>query len=189
MADVTVRITDRLIINACNTPGGPVYEWRDMVTARIREDAIVNSPINDPMNAQHRAEVVGTFQRSWAPWDRRGSHGHNNIGRVMNTADHAQIVEYGRSASRKMQIFSWTAWGPGIYRVGGPRRIKPKGFPGSPLTKRQKSYNEWAVKYNRKVDRLPERKGGKTGERDGDHVLAHAAQRVMASQGISVSLY
>ena len=119
---VEVHVTDRAIISACNTPGGPVFEWRDMIGKEVTIHAMSISPINDVLNAQHRGGVVGEFIRSWG-WDRVGSNGHTVRATVYNGADHAVYVEEGRSESRKWQTFSWSRWGGGVQTTDytGPR--------------------------------------------------------------------
>jgi hypothetical protein len=179
---VNVKVTDRTVISALNTPGGAVHEWRDDTASKITNQARATSPVNNPLNAVHRGEVTGVFKASWS-WDRRGSSGHHVVLRVENSADHAQYVEFGRSASTKMQIFSWTAWEGGIYRVGGPRerkqRVNPRTGKLSKLSKRSLAHNE-------RIKGLPPRRGRGTSGRDGEHVLAHATERVLGEQGILV---
>lgn len=132
MADgVDVDIDDRLIISACNTPGGGVYEWRDDAAVDVGLWATARSPVNDPSNARHRgrvrgsdpANVPGLFKKSWG-WDRMGSNGHRVRATIYNGAPHAQIVEYGRRDSVKWETFAWTGHRPrGAIRthVGGTR--------------------------------------------------------------------
>jgi hypothetical protein len=120
MASATVHITDARIIQACNTPGGPVYEWRNKKEAEVLRVAYNLSPVNDPQNAQHRGGNVGTFRRSFV--SRRTGNQHHVGFVVENFADHAIYVELGRSASSKRQVFSWTAWGGDIRAVPATRR-------------------------------------------------------------------
>ena len=116
-AGVRVVVSDELIIKALNVPGQPVSNWRDRTGEMIISEAQANSPINDPLDAEHRGGIVGTYAASWY-WDRYGNQ-HVVGARVGNVADHAIYVEYGRSASRKYQRFSWTGWGGEIRAVGG----------------------------------------------------------------------
>ena len=114
--DVRVLIRGADVIRALNTPGGPVREYVDNIGKDTRRIATATAPVNDPLDAQHRGGVVGTYKASFR-FDRRGSRGHRVIGRVTNSAGHADIVENGRSASHRWQRFSWTVWGGDIRRV------------------------------------------------------------------------
>lgn len=124
MTQVKVLIRSSDIIRALNTPGGAVREFVDEVTNDTFVYAVDSSPVNDPLNAQHRGGVVGTYAASWGT-DRRGSRGHRVIGRVFNTADHALFVEEGRGPAFTPivkgvgggQRFSWTVWGGRIRKV------------------------------------------------------------------------
>jgi hypothetical protein len=110
MADVKVHITDAQIIRALNTPGGAVFEWSKERADQVRDTAVRNSPVNDPLDAVHRGGVVGVFKASWATIPRR--HGHQVGFVVLNAADHAPYVEFGRTASTKRQRFSWRGFTP-----------------------------------------------------------------------------
>ena len=182
MAQVTVKITDRLIIAALNTPGGGVYQWRDEVGREIKATAEATSPINDPLNAVHRGGVVGTYKAGW-DWDRRGSSGHHVIARVTNSSDHAVYVEWGRTASRKLQIFSWTAWGGDIRRVGGPQPV-PTDARGRHLFYRR-GLSRGELAFNERIAGLPRWAGSGTKARAGQHILGRATVAVLGSQGIS----
>lgn len=128
---VVIRSSD--IIRALNTPGGAVREFVDEVSLDTLRYAEADSPINNPLNAQHRGGVTGTYFAGWR-FDRRGSRGHRVLGRVFNIAEHAAIVEFGRgpavtpviSKTEGGQRFSWSVWGGSIRRVGytGPRAGK-----------------------------------------------------------------
>jgi hypothetical protein len=170
-SSVKVHITDRAVITALGTPGGPVYEWRDQIGAEIKAQAQATSPVNDPQNAVHRGGRVGTYKKGW-DWDRRGSRGHHNIARIVNSADHADIVEYGRSGSSRMQIFSWTEWQGEIKRIGGPKP-NPRG-----RSARQRALNKASKD-------LPPWAGYRTGARPGRHILARAVASALGSQGIA----
>jgi hypothetical protein len=162
MASADVQISDRAIITALNTPGGGVYQWRDRVGERTKIAAIDLSPVNNPGNAMHRGGVVGTYRKSW-DWNRRGSHGHHVIAVVLNSAPHAQIVEYGRSGSGQQQVFTWTEY-PGIrVRVGGPGRIYPK----------RNIRGQFRRQGSSGAGR-PKKIGERTGPRLGRHVLTRA---------------
>jgi hypothetical protein len=124
-SDVRVEVDDIAIISALNTPGGGVYEWRDGVGHDIAMRAMITSPINNPLNAVHREGVVGTYKKSWA-WGRQGSNGHRVRAIVFNSADHAEFVEFGRSASNKYQRFSWSRWNGDIRSVGGVVEGRPR---------------------------------------------------------------
>jgi hypothetical protein len=116
---VTVDISNALIITALNVPGQPVHNWSERVERRIRTRATSSSPVNNPLNAEHRGGVVGTYKASWRG-DRIGTNGHKVRCTVINVSDHAAVVEYGRSGSKKYQRFSWTRWG-GDIRVAETR--------------------------------------------------------------------
>lgn len=108
----TIEITDASVILALNTPGGPAREWLDRVIEEIRVLAIANSPVNNPLNAVHRGGKVGTYKGSWKT-SKAGSNAHVVKGTVLNTAEHAYYVEYGRGpATNTRQRFSWTGFKP-----------------------------------------------------------------------------
>lgn len=108
-SDVQVRIEDGLIISALNTPGGGVYEWRDETANEIERLAQAAAPINDPLNELHRAPRRGLYKASFS-WTRVGSNGHRVRAHIVNSAPHADIVEFGRSGVVGYQRFSWTVW-------------------------------------------------------------------------------
>lgn len=118
---VSVDISHASVIAACNTPGGPIYEWRDRTATVAIGNAQGRAPVNNPLNAMHRGGVVGTYRASFG-WDRTGSHGHLVSATIFNDADHAIYVEEGRSASLRHQTFSWTRWGGRIRTVDSTRR-------------------------------------------------------------------
>jgi hypothetical protein len=185
---VNVRISDRAIISALNTPGGAIHEWRDQICMEVRATAQATAPINNPENAQHRGGVVGEYKKGF-DWDRRGSSGHHVVGRVTNSQPYAIYVELGRSASAKMQIFSWTAWGGKIKRIGGPKpvRTREEHTPGDTrhiYYNRQLSRGELA--YNERIGSgLPPYAGDSTNARDGLHILRDALMGAMGSAGIA----
>lgn len=117
MASARVDITDARIIAACNTPGGPVYEWRNKKEDLVLSNAYKLSPVNRRLNAKHRGGVTGTFRASWVSL-RTGNQHHLGFN-VENFADHAIFVEFGRSESTKRQTFSWIKWHGDIRTVGG----------------------------------------------------------------------
>jgi len=119
-SQVKVSISDAAVIQALNTPGGAVYEWRNDIERDILQRAFNTSPVNDPLNAVHRGGVVGVFKVSWVG-DHIGSNGHIVRARIENFADHAIYVEEGRGASQKFQEFSWTQWNGEIRTVGRDR--------------------------------------------------------------------
>lgn len=106
MADVVVNITDVQIIEALNTPGGPVFRWRDETAEMTIRIAQATGPVNDVLNALHRGGVVGTYIRSFG-WDRVGSNGHQVRATITNDCDHADIVELGRHTSHGFERFTW----------------------------------------------------------------------------------
>jgi len=129
-----VDVDDLKVWRQCNRPGGTggVGAYRDAWLSQAKTVAVASSPVNDPLNAVHRGGVVGTYKASW-----RVSHDAAPVwvaaGRLSNTADHAIIVEKGRSESRKPQLFSWTKWGGKIKWVGiDPSKARyAAGFPVS----------------------------------------------------------
>jgi len=180
---IRVHIDDHLIISVLNSPGGGVSNWRDQVGQEIKSQAEATSPINNPANAMHREGVTGTYKAGW-DWDRRGTSGHHVVARVTNSADHAVYVEWGRSASHEMQIFSWTAWGGDIRRIGGPQPV-PVDERGRHLRYRRK-LSPGEVKYNERVGRtLPRWAGSHTSARAGQHILGRATVAVLGSAGIT----
>lgn len=181
-AGVKVTISDHLIISALNAPGGGVYRWRDEIGKEIKAIAEATSPINDPLNAMHRGGEVGTYKFGW-DWDRRGSSGHHTVARVTNSSDHAVYVEYGRSGSTKLQIFSWTAWHGDIRRVGGPTPIPTTPAGNHARFNRRLSPGE--VRFNERMSGLPRWMGFGTGPRAGMHILGKATVAALGSQGIS----
>lgn len=184
MVDVKVNVTHKAIISALNTPGGAVHDWRDMIGGEIMSIAQGTSPINDPLNAQHRGGEVGIYKASW-DWDRRGSSGHHVVARVTNDAPHAVFVEWGRSPSYKMQIFSWTEWGGAIGRIGGPTEIPSEG--GRTIGRRRnRRLSRGELAYNERIrNTLPRYRGSHTNAREGYHILGKAVVAVLGSQGIS----
>lgn len=183
MADVNVKISDRAIISALNTPGGDIYRWRDEVTREVWATAIATAPINNPLNAVHRGGVVGQYKAGF-DWDRRGSSGHHTVGRVTNSVDYAIYVELGRSESRKLQIFSWTAWGGDIRRVGGPKPVQQRDDGRHLFFNRPLSPGELA--YNDRIDvQLPRWMGEGTNARAGQHILRNALIGALGSAGIT----
>jgi hypothetical protein len=112
---ITVRVSDKLIIKACNTPGGSGGVARDMnaTAKKVKMRAIQLSPRNNPMNASHRGGVVGVYQRSFKT--RRYGNGHILVREIWNTAKHAGVVEDGRRSTHWGQTFWDTQW-PGHFR-------------------------------------------------------------------------
>lgn len=160
MSSVEVRITDRTVISALNTPGGAVYEWRDETMRAIADRAWMRSPVNSPLNARHRGGVTGEYKRGWRV-SRGGSNGHRVRLTVSNISDHAIYVEEGRSPSTKFQAFSWSRWGGETRWVGRPTRAN-----------------------FRRGGRLP-RGGGGTAGRPGKHVLRNATNLVLRRNGLA----
>lgn len=171
-----VTVTDRAIISALNTPGGAVYRWRDEVGRETKRIAEGIAPINNPMNAEHRGGTVGTYQASFG-FDRRGSSGHHVVARVTNDSDHADIVEFGRSSSSKMQVFSWAEFGGATVRVGGPGSIS-SFLQGKRTVSRRQALEAF-------IGNLPPKIGKSTQAREGYHILSRALVGAMGSQGIS----
>lgn len=140
MSDVRVNVTDAAIISALNTPGGAVYEWRDDTMLKIANRAYDTSPVNNPLNAQHRGGEVGTYKLGWRT--RRTGNQHR-VGMVIsNDSDHAVYVEFGRSASGKYQAFTWAkASPPGSFvEVGGDLGGGTAGRPGRNILRNATNY-------------------------------------------------
>lgn len=113
---VTVRVSDKLIIKACNTPSGSGGVARSMnkTAKKVKLRAVQLSPRNNPMNATHRGGVVGTYQRSFKT--RRYGNGHILVREIWNTSDHAAIVEDGRRSTHWGQRF-WDSQWPGHFKT------------------------------------------------------------------------
>jgi len=130
-SDVRVTVDDFAIIQALNTPGGGVFEWRDDIADEIVRDAREHSPINNPLNAVHRGGGVGEYKSSWfwTPW---GSNQHLVRAYIFNESDHAQLVEWGRRSTkgRGRERFSWAkAQPPGrIIVTRGTRGYAGRGI-------------------------------------------------------------
>ncbi len=120
---VTVDVSDAAIIRALNTPGGPVYEWRNDREREVLFRAHELSPVNDVLNAQHRGGVVGVFQASWV--SRKTGNQHHLGFVVENFADHAIYVEEGRRPSNRYEVFSWVNNDP-----PGDIQVRPRGTSG-----------------------------------------------------------
>lgn len=103
MGGVKVNITQRDIMQAIATPGGPLWDWREQVAQGIISQAEITAPVNDIGNAAHRGGGVGEFQRSFKP-ERYGNQ--TTVGlRIINTSDHAIYAELGRGDSTQANKF------------------------------------------------------------------------------------
>lgn len=140
MSDVRVNITDASIISALNTPGGAVFQWRDQTMLQIANRAYDTSPVNNVGNALHRGGVVGTYKLGWST--RRTGNQHRVGMVVSNDAPHAQFVEFGRSASRKYQAFTWVkSFEPGeLVEVGGDLGGGTSARPGRHILRNATNY-------------------------------------------------
>ena len=176
MATVNVKITDRAVIRAVSTPGGPGFEFMDTLADQIEDGAFRRSPVNNPANAMHRGGVTGTYKASWS-WDRRGTGFHGIARRVLNSSGHASVVEYGRSMSQKFQVFSWTAWGGQIryIRRGGPFKKKPKD-------EAQGRLSRWVKENDMEFG------GRKTAARAGRFILTAATNAALVRNGLRPGL-
>jgi hypothetical protein len=105
----TVRstVSMRTVANAMNGTGGPVWRWREAAMGLALLNALATAPVNNPLNAQHRGGKVGEYRRSFNT-SRIGSNQYQLRFTLSNTAGHAKYVEFGRSASNREQVFSWT---------------------------------------------------------------------------------
>jgi hypothetical protein len=147
VASARVNITKQSVYRAVNTPGGPVYEWRDRMMHDTQDRATVKAPVNNPLNARHRGGGVGTYNRGFRT---RRTGNQNGVGAVIfNDVAHAIYVEEGRSESTQFQVFSWTKWNGEIHYINGAGRIPNYPLPFG---------------------------GRKTAARPGKHILANALQ-------------
>lgn len=130
MARVTVNISSASIAKALNTPGGPVWEWRDDTAEQIVRVAKATSPVNSPSNAAHRGGVVGGFRRGF-DWEKYGNQ-HVVGARIYNDALHAFFAELGRRDSYNVQKFSTRTWGakPHVIKPQ-PGEISTRGWEGN----------------------------------------------------------
>jgi hypothetical protein len=181
-----VRVTDRAIISALNTPGGGVFKWRDEVGKEVKRYAESIAPVNNPLDAEHRGGEVGTYQRSF-DFDRRGSSGHHVIARLTNDAPHALYVEFGRSSSSKLQIFSMAHVEiHGIVYEGLKVRVGSKGTISSWLKgKRSVQRREALAAFEEYLTTVAPKIGERTQAREGYHIMSRALVAAMGSQGIS----
>jgi hypothetical protein len=145
---IRVTIDSRKVWRQCNRPGGTggVGKFRDEFCATVKMIGIADSPVNNKLNAKHRGGVVGTYKRSWKV-SRPASPLYIAAGRIENTAHHASIVEFGRSASFKYQRFSWTRWKGRIRWVGTTKKGKV-----SPWGKKTKSRDGQHIMWNATQD-------------------------------------
>ena len=113
MASYTT-VTRARVRLATNTPGGPVYEAVRKTVKAAKAIAVTNAPVGNPGDYLHRAyfptffsgpAVPGTYKASFSS-DIRGSRGSRVVGNLRNDADHADIVELGRSATTASQTFA-----------------------------------------------------------------------------------
>ncbi len=105
-----VKINSRSVSRGIATPGGVLWEWRDTTGNQIKRFAQGLSPVNDPLDAAHRAGVVGRYKAAWVKTNGTASLSKLSVN-VTNLAEHASVVEYGRNGSRKMQFFASRASG------------------------------------------------------------------------------
>lgn len=153
MASANVHITKQSVWRAVNTPGGPIYEWRDRMMQQTQDRATVSAPVNNPLNARHRGGVVGTYKRGFRT---RRTGNQNGVGAVIwNITDHAIFVEEGRSMSTKFQLFSWSKYPGQLVYVNG------RGF--------LRNLGGWAADAD-DIGFI----GRKTKARPGKHILANA---------------
>lgn len=102
---VTVRVTDRTVITALNTPGGPLREWREELLRALQHEFDLTAPEGDPRNRTHDRKVGGNYMKS--QYFRRSGNGHS-VGVVYgNNAFYAEAVEFGRSPTGGYEKFAW----------------------------------------------------------------------------------
>jgi hypothetical protein len=109
MATTRVNISGLALFKALHTPGGSggVRDYVDNQAVQTIQEAIRTAPVNKRGNAMHRGGKVGTYKASFH-WDRRGSNKTSSQATVWNSAGHAWYVEFGRRASHRPEVFSWT---------------------------------------------------------------------------------
>jgi hypothetical protein len=125
--DTTTRstVSMRTVANAMNGMGGPVWRWREAAMQLSMLNAIATAPINNPLNAMHRGGKVGEYKRSFSS-SRIGSNQYQLRFTIKNSAAHAGVVEEGRKASNRNQVFSWTRNSPpGSVRLFKHTRSRP----------------------------------------------------------------
>lgn len=132
---VKVKITDRDVISALNTPGGAVFQWRDDRMHQIERRAIATSPVGNPLDEKRSGGVVGEYKASWRT-SRVGSNQHRVRAVIFNEADHAGFVEYGRAPDRGGHKTSFTTAGLGGLWI----TTESAGYPGRHIL--QKATNQ-----------------------------------------------
>lgn len=182
-----MAITQRQVWIAVNTPGGPVYEYRDKLADRMERRARTKSPKNKTSNAKHRGGRTGTYRIAWK-WERFGNQNGSGL-RIGNYAGHALFVEEGRSMSTKYQRFSWSRWLGQIRYIGKPPKNifaklpRGQGRRGQALGNRLEA---WYRQARDDPEGTPTPWGGrKTRARRGQHVLRNAANYVLTAEGLS----
>jgi len=166
---VDVSITDAGVIRALNTPGGAMYEWRGKVEDEILDWCHSLAPINHKLNAAHRGGVVGTYKAGFRS-STIGSNGHWLRLRVYNVADHANIVEYGRSKSLKPERFAWK----------DHLIVRQSGKPPKYKWEKDENGNLKRVYYKPKPPKLIQWHWHGTKGRDGEHVIRDSVNATMA---------
>jgi hypothetical protein len=180
-----VHITTGSVHRAMHTPGGVVHNFDVRLAEAITARAESRSPVNDPLNALHRAmwgggvprgrsslgfktqfAVVGTYKKSWDWRMTTGSNRSSSKVLIGNSAPHAEFVEFGRSASYKYQAFSWSK-APFIKMRRGERPYKNPGW---------KWYLITAGGQKSLLD--------KTNARSGKHILRDSTAKALRKWGI-----
>jgi hypothetical protein len=109
MAKVTTF--QALIDASASHPGGTmgVYPYLDRIASAIITNAKRLAPRGNVLDRLHDTGKVGTYKRSFE-FNRFGNQSVKRR-RVFNTARHAGVVEKGRVASYKYQVFAWSGRG------------------------------------------------------------------------------
>jgi hypothetical protein len=125
-----VNINTATVYRGLHSQRGVVRKWVVDLARTTERNAIRLAPVNEVENAQHRGGIVGTYKASFGI-SGRGSNQFSTQRTVYNSADHANIVEFGRRAVFGRQRFSWTVWGGDIRSV-----TRTEGRPGKRVLER-----------------------------------------------------
>lgn len=104
-------------------PGAPVHRLRERIKDDLQSEFDIIAPKNDKRNATHRGGVVGTYRESLS-FEQYGNQSGLGL-RMVNSAPHADIVEFGRPATSGWEKFGWKK-----HKPAGAIRAHPKGTNG-----------------------------------------------------------
>lgn len=111
---IRARISQPEVNVALNTPGGPLHRAIRRTVVRAKEVAIGNAPVGNQGDYMHRVffpswakgpKAPGTYKASFST-DIRGSRGPVVIGNLRNSAEHAAVIEEGRTRRGGKQVFA-----------------------------------------------------------------------------------